>query len=51
MADLAGPFIDAEKIVLDYVRGPEKKTPQGLAEARNEFSAAVNALRRQIGRG
>jgi len=50
VADLAGPFVAAEKIVLDYVRGPGKKTPEGLTEARNEFSAAVAKLREQIGR-
>ena len=50
VADLAGPFVDAEKIVLDYVRGPGKKTPEGLTRARAEFSATIDKLRRQIGR-
>jgi len=49
VADLAEPFIDAEKIVLDYVRSPGSKTPKGLTEVRNEFLAAVGELRRQIG--
>ena len=49
VADLAGPFIDAEKILIDYARGPGNKTPQGLAEARDEFQAAVGQLRNQIG--
>ncbi len=48
VADAAGPFIEAEKIVLDYVRSPGKKTPAGLAEARDEFSATVDRLRAQI---
>jgi len=48
VADLAGPFVDAEKIVLDYVRGPGKKTPEGLAQARDEFSAVIGKLRRQV---
>ena len=50
VADLAGPFVGAEKIVLDYVRGPGKKTPEGLTDARDEFSATIAKLRQQIGR-
>ncbi len=50
VADVAGPFVDAEKTVLDYVRGPGKKTCEGLAAARDEFSAAVARLRQQVGR-
>jgi regulator of RNase E activity RraA len=50
VADVAGPFVDAEKIVLDYVRGPGEKTREGLAAARDEFSAAVARLRQQVGR-
>ena len=45
---LGDEFVAAEKIVLDYVRGPGEKTPEGLAEARAEFSAAVDKLRRQV---
>jgi 4-hydroxy-4-methyl-2-oxoglutarate aldolase len=48
VADLAGPFVDAERIVLDYVQGSGEKTPQGLRDARAEFAAAVEKLRRQI---
>jgi len=51
VADLAAEFVAAEQIVLDYVRGPGEKTPQGLAEARDEFSAAIAKLRKQIRRG
>jgi regulator of RNase E activity RraA len=50
VADLAGPFVDAEKIVLDYARAPGPKTPEGLAEAQAEFTAAIQTLRRAIGR-
>ena len=50
-ADLAGPFVDAEKIVLDYVRGPGKKTTEGFSEARAEFVVVVEKLREQVGRG
>jgi len=47
VADLAGPFVEAEKIVLDYVRGPGKKTLDGFTQARAEFSAAAQKLREQ----
>lgn len=50
VADLAGPFIEAEKILIDYVRGPGTKTPAGLANARDEFQAALAKLRGQINR-
>ncbi|MGI6419385.1 MAG: RraA family protein [Thermoguttaceae bacterium] len=50
VADLAGPYVEAEKILLDYVRAPGPKTVAGLVAARAEFQAAVAALRRQIGR-
>jgi 4-hydroxy-4-methyl-2-oxoglutarate aldolase len=48
VADLAGPFVDAEKIVLDYAHSPGKKTTAGLVEARDEFIAVVNKLRAGI---
>lgn len=47
VADLAGPFIEAEKILIGYVRGPGIKTLPGLATARDEFQAALAKLRRQ----
>jgi regulator of RNase E activity RraA len=50
VADAAGEFVEAEKIVIGYARGPQVKTPQGLAAARDEFSAAVSALRERIRR-
>ena len=50
VADLAGPYVDAEKIVLDYVRGPGAKNPDGFAQARDECSAAIDKLREQIQR-
>ena len=48
VADAAAEFVAAEKIVLDYVKGPGEKTPQGLSQVRAEFSAAVDKLRGQI---
>ena len=50
-ADAAAEFAAAEKIVLDYVRGPGRKTVEGLSAARNEFSAAIAKLERRLRRG
>ncbi len=44
VADAAQEFVDAEKIVLDYVNGAGPKTPAGLAAARKEYSAVVAKL-------
>lgn len=44
VAELAGEFVAAERIVLDYVNGPGSKTVAGLAERRKEFAAAVAKL-------
>ncbi len=48
VADAAEEFVQAEKIVLDYVKGPGPKTPQGLAEARAEFQQAVARLKQRL---
>src|SRR5690606_27256569 len=44
IADIADEFVDAEKIVLDYVRASGEKTAAGLGERRKEFSAVVAKL-------
>jgi len=44
VADVAGEFVAAERIVLDYVRGSGQKTAAGLAAARKEFSAVASRL-------
>jgi regulator of RNase E activity RraA len=46
IADITQEFIDAEKIVLDYVNapGPALKSAAGLASVRKEFSAVVAKL-------
>ncbi len=44
VAEVAQAFVDAEKIVLDYVNGPGKKTPAALGAARGEYSAVVAKL-------
>jgi regulator of RNase E activity RraA len=51
VADVAGEFAAAEKIVLDYVRGPGTKTADGLEGARTEFSEVVAKLRERIRSG
>ena len=50
VADVSAEFVDAEKIILDYVRGPGKKTPDGLAENRKQFMAVVSKLRDRVRR-
>jgi 4-hydroxy-4-methyl-2-oxoglutarate aldolase len=50
-ADIAQEFVDAEKIVLDYVNGPGKKTPAGLTSARREYSVAVAKLTERAKKG
>ncbi len=47
VAELAAEFVAAEKIVLDYLRGSDKKTPEGLAAARREFGAVVAEMTRR----
>jgi regulator of RNase E activity RraA len=47
VADLAGPFLEAEKILIGYVRGPSTKTSKGLASVRDQFQAAIDTLRRR----
>ena len=44
VAEIAQEFVDAEKIVLDYVNGAGKKSPSGLAASRKEYSAVVAKL-------
>ena len=42
IADITSEFVDAEAIVIDYVKGPGEKTPQGLAtELRRESTFLI----------
>ena len=50
VADAAEEFCRAERIVIDYARGPGPKTVEGLAEAREEFTAALERLHRRVRR-
>ena len=49
-ADAAAEFCQAERIVIDYARGPGPKTVEGLAKAREEFTAALERLHRRVRR-
>lgn len=48
VADISQEFVDAEKIVLDYVNGGGKKTPAGLSAARKEYGAVVAKLTERV---
>jgi regulator of RNase E activity RraA len=48
VAEVGQEFVDAEKIVLDYVNGASAKTVAGLAAARKEFSAVVAKLTERV---
>jgi regulator of RNase E activity RraA len=48
VADISQEFVDAEKIVLDYVNGTGKKTPAGLSAARKEYGAVVAKLTERV---
>jgi 4-hydroxy-4-methyl-2-oxoglutarate aldolase len=48
VADISQEFVDAEKIVLDYVNGTGKKTSAGLSAARKEYGAVVAKLTERV---
>jgi regulator of RNase E activity RraA len=50
VADVAQKFVDAERIVLDYVQGSGEKSVAGLRRVREEFTAVVGKLRERVGR-
>ncbi len=50
VADAAEEFVAAERIVLDYVRRPGLKTPEGLATAQREFGQVVARLQERVRR-
>ena len=49
-ADIAGDFIGAEQIVLDYVKGSREKTVAGYEERRNELIGVIAKLRHRVSR-
>jgi regulator of RNase E activity RraA len=50
VADVAQEFVDAEHIIMGYIRGPEPNNIEGLAAAREEFSAVVAKLKSRVQR-
>ena len=44
VAELAADFIEAEKVLMDYVRGAGRKTVDGFTAARKEFSLRTTEL-------
>ena len=48
--EVAAEFVEAEKIMLDYVQGPGEKTSAGLAAVREEFSAVAAKLGQRVRR-
>ena len=50
VAEVAGEFVAAEAIVLDYLNGPGAKSRRGYAEAAAEFRSEVDRLRRMVHR-
>ncbi len=51
IADVAGEFVAAERIVLDYVQAPGAKTAAELGTRRKEFGAVVKQLEKRVRRG
>lgn len=50
VADVAQEFCEIEKIVIGYARSPGPKSIAGLAQARDEFTAAMETLHRRVRR-
>lgn len=50
VADAAGEFVAAEKVILDYARRTGVKTPEGLAAAQKEFSNVIARLQKRVRR-
>ena len=49
VASLCGPYMDAEAILLDYLKG-DNLTPKGLAAAQTACKAAIDKLGQQVSR-
>lgn len=48
VAQITGEFVEAEKIMLDYVRSPGNKTTAGWKERFVEFSSVIETLRVRV---
>ena len=51
VADMADPFVAAEAIVIDYVRGDGEKTAAEFSARRRQMTAQFDVLRQQVSRG
>ncbi len=50
VAEVAGEYVAAERLILDYAQGTGPKSVRGLQEVQAEFAAALQKLRRRVGR-
>ena len=50
VADATPEFIAAEAFILDYLHGPDRKTPKGLADAQKACAAAIDKLAQRLRR-
>jgi len=50
VAEAAGEFVAAERIVLDYVNSPGRKTVAGYTAARKEFGVVIGKLTERVRR-
>ncbi len=50
LPEVAAEFADAERIMLDYLQGPEEKTLVRLADTRTGCAAAIDRLRQRVRR-
>ena len=48
VAEVAGEFVAAEAIVLDYLASPGSKSAKGYSEASAEFRSEIDRLRRMV---
>ena len=50
VADVAGEFVAAEKLVMDYVQAEGQKTIAEVMERRRGMGEAIAALKRRVSR-
>ena len=50
VADVAGEFVAAEAIIMDYVKGSDEKTIERFTAAQNEFKSVVEKLTERVRR-
>ena len=50
VADVSKDFLDAENIILSYVKGDGEKTVGGFVERQNEFRSVIQKVRERVSR-